>query len=82
MKANESQLLELRDAAFYRAVSLPHYKESRKIISDYLRALRNADEQYRPRLFHDMATIKHGFGILKTSYRKLMNRAHPGGHWS
>lgn len=83
---NEQYLIELREKAMYAAVCSARTPASdiwrRKDIADYLRALRKAGKQYQARLFHDMATIKHGFGILKTPYRKLMNRAHPGGHWA
>jgi hypothetical protein len=79
---NDKTLLELRNAAFYSAVSSVNYNsKNRKAVADYIRAMRKAGKEYRPALFHDMATIKHGFGMLKTQYRKLMNRAHPGGYW-
>jgi hypothetical protein len=79
---NENKLIELRDTAMAGAVSsAPDKTKAKKAIAIYIRAMRNAGEKYKPRLFHDMATIKHGFGILKTPYRKLMNRAHPNGHW-
>jgi hypothetical protein len=83
---NEQHLIELRDKAMYAASSSARTPASdiwrRQDIAAYIRAMRNAGAQYKPRLFHDMATIKHGFGVLKTSYRKLMNRAHPGGYWA
>jgi hypothetical protein len=75
---DENHLIHLRDEAMRAAVSSVNWlTDRRKAVADYIRAMRKAGKQYGPRLFHDMATIKHGFGMLKTSYRKIMARAHP-----
>ena len=74
----ETELIELRYKAMYAAcssaVANDAMKRRRKDISDYLRALRNSGEKYKFWLVYDMMTIKRGFGILKTPYRKLLAR--------
>ena len=74
----ETKLIELRDKAMYAAcssaVANDAMKWRRKDIADYLRALRSSGEKYKFRLVSDMMTIKHGFGILKTPYQKLLAR--------
>jgi len=53
----------------------------RTTIAAYLKLLRKHRPETSGLLFHDMVTIRHQGRFLKTSYRKVMNRAYSGGHW-
>jgi hypothetical protein len=76
MKKYSSEILEARENAMIAMVSSAvDRRENRKTIAKYLKILRK--EKEKELLFFDMATIRHQGGYLKTSYRKIMKRAHP-----